>query len=589
MLRSPHTSSFCFALSLLLLAACGGGGDGGATPTPPTPPPAPVTVASVTVTGAPSAPLDAGLTATLTASPRTAAGATVSGRTVSWSTSNAAVATVSSAGVVTAAGTGQASITATVDGVSGAATVPVLVRPASVAIAAEGRWLLTGDTLSVQAIVRDRLDRVMDTSATLTLSGTAATLSSTNARSGVLTATAPGTATLRATLGALNAEATVQVAPGDGARVRELAVLDSVMIAELVRLRIPGASVAIARNGALMFARAYGWADTTKREVMRTTSMLRVGSTSKPLTAVAVHRLVQEGRLSLDDRPFGQQLAAISALPGRTEDPRLVQATVRDLLQHTTGWGSRAVDDTVWAAFWRDGTNDQTVAARYGRGVPLATAPGTAHVYTNYGYQVLGRLIEQVTGESYEQAVQRLILTPAGVTGMRLGRTPFAQRDPNEATCYDGLPTTTSRYGTGAWCDVAPGMEYYEASGSWIATATDMVRWMSVVDGHAGGRADVLNATTLNAMTARDGVLWPGTGAFYALGWQVSPESGGTRWFHSGAATGGDAWISRLPNGVVVAVLANLTRGRALGGGTLDPAVLAAVRGISTWPVGTMF
>jgi CubicO group peptidase (beta-lactamase class C family) len=571
---------------VLLLAACGGGG-GDSTPTQPTP--APVTVASVTVTGAPSTPLDIGQTVRLTATARTASGAIVSGRTITWASGNAAVATVSGDGTVTASGTGQASISATVDGVSGAATVQVVVVPASLALASGGRWLIVGDTLHVQAVVRDRLGRTMDTSATFTLVGTAATLTASGPRAVIATGTAPGTATVRATLGNLVADGTLVVAPGGGTRVGELAHLDSAVISELIRLRIPGASVAVARNGALVFARAYGWADTTARRPMTTSTMLRVGSTSKPLTAVAVHRLVQDGLLSLDGTPLTQQLATLTPRPGRTSDPRLAQATVRDLLQHTIGFGNRAVDDTVWAALWRDGLTDPWEVARYGLGVPLTTAPSVAHVYNNYGYQLLGRLIERVTGESYEAAVRRLILVPAGVTDMKLGLTPLAARDPKEATCYDGLPPTTGRFGTGAFCDVSPVQEYSEASGSWIASATEMVRWMSVVDGHSGARSDVLSSSTLNTMVARNAVLWPGTGDYYALGWQVQNEAGGTRWYHAGAQTGGDGWISRLPNGVSIAVLTNLTRGRGVGGGTLDPAVLSVVRGITNWPTGTPF
>ncbi len=583
-----HARFVGLVLLTAALNACGGGGD--STSTQPPTPPAPASVASVQLSGAPVTPLDVGLTATLTATPRSADGAAISGRTVTWTSSGSAVATVSSSGVVSAVSTGQTTITATVDGVSGSATVQVLALPSSLVLLSGGRWLLVGDTLQLTAEVRDRLGRAMDTTVARTITGGAATLSMSGPRAAVATAAAPGTATVRATLGALSTELTLNVASGGGVRVGALAMLDSIVVNELRRLGIPGASVAVARNGALMFARAYGYADTATRRPMATNTMLRVGSTSKPLTAVAVHRLVQEGALSLDDKPFAQQLTALTPRPGQSEDARLAQVTVRDLLQHSAGWATtRAVDDSVWAAFWRDGVNDQFAAARYGRGVPLTVTPGTQFAYNNYGYQLLGRVIEQVTGESYEDAVKRLVLAPAGVTAMRLGRTPLAARDAREATCYDGLPSTTGRFGTGAWCDVVPGMEYYEASGSWIGSATDMLRWMSVVDGHQGARADVLSAATISSMTARNSTLWPGTGPFYALGWEVMNEAGGSRWYHGGAAMGGDGHITRLPNGVSVVILANLTRGSGAGGGTLDPAVIAAVRAISAWPSGVDF
>jgi CubicO group peptidase (beta-lactamase class C family) len=200
---------------------------------------------------------------------------------------------------------------------------------------------------------------------------------------------------------------------------------------------------------------------------------------------------------------------------------------------------------------------------------------------------MLGLLIEKVTGMSYESYVRTAILEPAGATKMVFGRTPLAQRDPLEVTCYDGLAPVTGPFGTGKWCDVMPFQEYAHAAGAWVATASDMARWISVVDGAAGGRPDVLSASTIASMTARPS--YAPTGAYYALGWQVIAEAGGTTWVHSGAQTGGDGYVTKLPNGLVMVILTNLTRGQGAGGGTLDPALNQAVRQITSWPTGTPF
>ena len=578
----------------LLLVACGGGSDGTTpppAPPPAPPPPAPPTVATVTLAGVPAGALPSGATVTLTATALDAAGLVVGGRPVTWTSDAPAVATVAG-GVVTAVDRGSTAITATVDGRSASATIAVVTPAARIALAPAGGVLLPGDTLHLDARVLDARGRPAPEAGTPTLAVAApgvATLAG-----GVLTAVAPGTATVTATLGALTATTRLAVHPGGGTRVGALAALDSVAVAELARLAIPAASVAVARGGRLLFARAYGWADTATRRMAAVGHLFRVGSTSKPLTAVAVLRLVQEGRLRLDDRPF-TMLDDLLPRAGHGEDPRLAQVTVRDLLQHSAGWHeSRAVDDSLWRAVSRDGLLEPRQFLRYGRSVPLATSPGTAYAYTNMGYVVLGRLVERVTGIPYAQWVRESILRPAGAEGMVFGRTPLAQRDPREVACHDGLPATTGRFGTGRTCDVTPVQEYADASGAWVASATDMARWISITDGAPGGagaRADVLTPETVAAMTARPAHATSGAagGAYHALGWQVVPEAGGATWVHTGAQAGGDGYVARLADGTVVVILANLTRGRGTGGASLDAALVPAIRRVAAWPAGTPF
>jgi hypothetical protein len=106
------------------------------------------------------------------------------------------------------------------------------------------------------------------------------------------------------------------------------------------------------------------------------------------------------------------------------------------------------------------------------------------------------------------------------------------------------------------------------------------------VGGAARARPDVLTATTVASMTARPSHA--PAGAYYALGWQVVSEGTGASRVHAGAEAGGDGYVTRMPNGMVMAVLANPTRGQAAGG-TLGPALNQAVRRITEWPAGTPF
>lgn len=572
------------AILIVLLAACGGGGEstgpgnggggGGGTP---------AAVASVTIGGAPSGSLTVGATAALTATARDAGGNALSGRAVSWTSSDANVASVDGGGTVRGVAPGAAQITATVEGRTASVSIVVAAPvPASIELARGTSYLVAGDTMRITARVLDAGGQQIANPGTVAFTTSNAAVATVNG-SGDVTAVGPGTATITATLGTLTRTAALTVVAGAGQRVASMSAIDSAVIEGMKRLGIPGAQVAITRDDRLVFSRAYGWADTAAKRPVALNTMFRVGSTSKPLTAVAIMKLVQDGRLSLDDKVF-TVLNTVTPVAGRTEDPRVADLTVRHLLSHTQGYNAnREVDDSTWRYVSRDRIFDYTMLARLGRSTKFVGAPGAAYAYNNFGYILLGRVLEKVTGKSYEAAVRELILDPAGVpAAMQLGRTQLSLRHPLEATCYDSQAPVAGVYGTGKWCDVMPEQEYAEASGQWVASATDMVRWLSVVNGVAG-RADILNAATVTAMLARP------TSYPYALGWGVTGSGATAEWSHSGAQRGGDGFVLRRADGVGLVVLANLTRNLAPAGQELDAAVRQALNGVTSWPTGTAF
>lgn len=163
-------------------------------------------------------------------------------------------------------------------------------------------------------------------------------------------------------------------------------------------------------------------------------------SLSKTLTAVAILQLAQDGYLSLSDEVFGSNglLAAFGPADISTIDPRLYDITVEDLLRHAGGWdettgpiydpmmnelyqqrGENVVD--IATALNLYGTVNQYNIIQYMMGQPLQFAPGTKYRYSNFGYNVLGRVIEQVTAMPYEEYVKKDILIPAGMMHTRVG------------------------------------------------------------------------------------------------------------------------------------------------------------------------
>jgi CubicO group peptidase (beta-lactamase class C family) len=215
--------------------------------------------------------------------------------------------------------------------------------------------------------------------------------------------------------------------PFTGEPVPELAPFDDLMRSFLAEHEVPGAALAISKDGKLIYARGFGYADPENNEKTLPTSLFRIASISKPITAAAILMLIEQGKLRLDDRAF--ELLALPTPPGRKRDPRLADITVRHLLQHTGGWDRAKSFDAMFRPILiaKDlgveppaGPNE---VIRYMLGQPLDSDPGSRYAYSNFGYCVLGRIIEKVSGQPYETFVQENVLRPLGATQTRLGKT----------------------------------------------------------------------------------------------------------------------------------------------------------------------
>src|SRR5579884_1059362 len=227
-----------------------------------------------------------------------------------------------------------------------------------------------------------------------------------------------------------------------GPQVPELVAFDLAMVRLMNQYNVPGGALAITKNGQLLFARGYGFADTANNIAVQPDSMFRIASLSKPLTATAILTLVQDGKLSLDDKAFSI-LSDITPPPGVTPDPRLKNITVAQLLQHSGGWDDTVTPDPGWipdqvaASLGTQAPASSTDMIRYMLGQKLDFTPGTQYAYSDFGYTVLGRIIEHVSGMSYEQYVRTKVLLPAGITGMRIGNTLPQGQLPKEVKYYD--------------------------------------------------------------------------------------------------------------------------------------------------------
>jgi N-acyl-D-amino-acid deacylase len=384
----------------------------------------------------------------------------------------------------------------------------------------------------------------------------------------------------------------------------DLAPLDRLMTAFLADHAVPGAALAVARRGRLVYSRAFGLADLDRKTPVRPTSLFRVASVSKPLTAVAVLQLVELGKVRLDDPVMRYVTLRPHLAAGAEVDPRLKDVTVRHCLNHTGGWDRDRSGDPIGipARIARELGGTPPVSAadviRYTLGLRLDFDPGARFAYSNVGYLLLGRVVESASGLPYERYVKERVLAPVGVTTTQLGRALPENRPADEVHYYDAKRNTgvclyPPRAGERVpFPDGAGNLEGYEAHGGWVASAVDLVRFAAAFDDPA--RSRLLSAASVRTMWDRpagaaghDAKGEPKP-AYYALGWNARPVTGGVNAWHTGLISGTSTLLVRRPDGFSWAVLFNTDRssdGRVLSG-VIDPLVHRAVGEVTAWPAG---
>ncbi|MBT2208091.1 serine hydrolase [Actinomadura sp. NEAU-AAG7] len=365
-----------------------------------------------------------------------------------------------------------------------------------------------------------------------------------------------------------------------------LAGFDSTMKGFMQARDIPAGQLAVVKDGRLVLARGYTWsADTTSPT--QPTSLFRIASISKPLTATAVLRLVQDGRLKLTDR--AASLLGLST----AADSRLADVTVLRLLQHLGGWDGSVSPDPMF--------QDATIAKALGVPLPVSQAaimkyvsdrrldhaPGTKYAYSNYGFLLLGRIIEKVTGQSYGSYVQQAVLTPRAIKRLKLGHSRTSES--GEVRYYSGYtgPTVFDNSGTTvAYPYGAFNLENMDSHGGWLATALDLTRFAGIYDG---------GTTVLNSASIQRAFAEPETGIsdgyYYGCGWQVRPVGGGTgmNTWHTGSLAGTFTLLVRRYDGLAWAALFDQRQeGDAPGYGDIDPALHDAADAVKTWPTGDL-
>jgi len=313
------------------------------------------------------------------------------------------------------------------------------------------------------------------------------------------------------------------------------AQIDEFVKAEMQRQHLPGVSLAIVKDGTIVYAKGYGYSNVEHQVPVKPETIFQSGSVGKQFTATAVMMLVEEGKVSLDEK--------ISKYLG--EVPQAWQnITVRHLLTHTSGLTDYPDDFD----FRRDYTEDELL--KRAQAIQPDFKPGDKWQYSNLGYLTLGILIHKVTGEFYGDFLQERVFKPLGMTTTRI----ISEADiiPNRAAGYRLVKDELKNQD---W--VSPSLNT-TADGALYFTVLDMAKWDAALYGER-----LLKKTSLQQMWTPVR-LNNNTTYDYGFGWGFAQINGHRIIEHGGAWQGFTSYIGRyVDDKVTVIVLDNLTGGNA--------------------------
>jgi CubicO group peptidase (beta-lactamase class C family) len=360
--------------------------------------------------------------------------------------------------------------------------------------------------------------------------------------------------------------------------------LDGIMKQVIEQLHVPGGALAVAKDGRLVYAKGFGYANIETKEPVKATTRFNLASCTKTVTTLAILTLVKDGRLKLDDNLYN--VLGKPKLP-KTPDLRMPLITIRQLMHHSGGWS----DDTGFVTAGNAARSNfhldsvpYSDAVPYLLTTPLDYTPGTEAKYSNGQWSLLKFVVEHVSGMSYADYTHK-VLASIGIHDMIDEPSQYIA---GEAVRYKGNPPEQIQGGMGGRFAMVP------TFGIYIASAVDMVKLMTAIDGSRG-----LNPITPDLYKQ---MLAPlplpmvnrKNGTHYGLGLDtVRVERAGAFYTKNGAISGVHAQIEHLANGVDFAIFFNGgTNGDGSSARPLAPALKRlrpALCNMSQWPAEDLF
>ncbi len=299
----------------------------------------------------------------------------------------------------------------------------------------------------------------------------------------------------------------------------------------MLETRATGCSVAIAQDGRVVFQHGFGYADVEHFSVVRPQTVFRIASISKPVTAVAVMQLVEQGKVDLDE----DIRRCVPEFPDKGE-----KITARQVLAHLSG--IRGYRGGEWSSREPYSSVEQSLAMF--KDDPLEHRPGEKYLYSTHAYTLAARLVENVSGMSFPEYLREKVFRPAGMTCT-------GPEDLRSIVRWRARGYTRDAGGNlvnSTYTDIS----YKWAGGGLVSTAADLCRFGSAV----------LDGTLLGAEARAE--MWTeqkttdGAPTGYALGWVPGETAGRPSVAHGGAQPSARSYLLLLPQEkLVVAVLSN--------------------------------
>ncbi len=338
----------------------------------------------------------------------------------------------------------------------------------------------------------------------------------------------------------------------------ETDLIDRNVNAFIKRWKIHGASLAITKGERLVYAKGFGIANKETGEEVKPGHLFRIASVSKLITAVAVMKLFEEGKLDLDDKVFGPSGILYDSIYLGYRDRRIEDITVRHLLNHTAGW-SRYSGDPMFSSLYIARKMDVEAPASFSHVLQFALSrrlnykPGTRYSYSNLGYAILGEVIARKSGMPYQDYVVMNLLKPLNIHDMHIGKSYYHDKYPNEVRYHSSAGTMTSHSidGSGEVVPIYYGgnnIELLGPAGGWVASAPELIKFLTAIDGFPE-QPDILLPETIQRMSDPN---LAGRGLF---GWRGSDRYG--TWWRTGYLTGSSALMVRQQDGLNWVVMTN--------------------------------
>jgi len=312
--------------------------------------------------------------------------------------------------------------------------------------------------------------------------------------------------------------------------------VDSSVESFLQTYNAPGAALAVSVNGKMVYSKGYGLADVDTNSSTEADDHFRIASISKVFTAAAIMRLVDDNLITVEHKVFGADGILGNNFGSATLTTDELNVTVDDLLLHQQGgWVNASGFDVI---DYEPQLNNEQFMEYILNNSELTNSPGETYRYNNVGYWMLARIIEEVSGQTYENYVRNM-LASAGITSFKTTTFRESDRESNEVKYYGHTGDEQYIYTIASRRD---------GDGGVVISAPDLLRFLTAVDGSTT-RPDIISTASQQWMKT--------TTSLSSLGRGFGVWEQQNVLYFTGSLPGNRSWFMIGENGVVATLLVN--------------------------------